>query len=173
MSRQGRTIRLIVALILVGLIATVMGAEAKHLVPAEKDLSESFLKGLYERVERAAYTGKDLDTIGMPVSGIATGQMYLRGDGTLAAWQIFNKHINTGYGADCYKTYRPESPVESGFALVVESDKKHVVKKLDRDFGAERDIRVIEIRIIRVKIGCQKMLLCIHTDQHRHHRIAL
>jgi uncharacterized protein (DUF608 family) len=109
--------------------------QSKHLVPADKNLSKKMTQSLYQRGRRRVYTGKDLDTIGMPVGGIAAGQLYLRGDGTLAVWQIFNKHVFTGYGADCYRTYRPESPVDSGFAVVVEQDGKTASKVLDRDFG--------------------------------------
>ena len=68
---------------------------AKHLVPANKKLSQKMVKDLYKRGRREVYSGKDLDTIGMPVGGIAAGQLYLRGDGTLGLWQIFNKHIFT------------------------------------------------------------------------------
>ena len=110
-------------------------AQSKHLVPADKNLSQDYIRGLYERGERAVYAGQELETIGMPVGGIATGELYLRGDGTLGLWQIFNKPIFSGYGADNYRTYRPDSPVDSGFAVVVESDGKALVRPLDQDFG--------------------------------------
>jgi non-lysosomal glucosylceramidase len=71
----------------------------------------------------------------MPVGGIAAGQLYLRGDGTLGLWWIFNKHIFTGYGSTCYRTYEPESPVDSGFAVVVRQDDKIIARKLDHQFG--------------------------------------
>jgi len=106
-----------------------------HLVPQDKGLPQDMLDRLLERGQRAAYTGDELDTIGMPVGGIAAGQLYLRGDGTLGLWWIFNKHIFTGYGADCYRTYRPESPVDSGFALIVQQNGQTIAKPLNRDFG--------------------------------------
>jgi len=93
------------------------------------------VRRLSEQGQRQTYRGKDLDTIGMPVGGIATGQLYLRGDGTLALWQIFNRHVFTGYGATCYRTYRPDTPVDSGFAVVVESNGRTVAKPLNQDFG--------------------------------------
>ena len=111
------------------------GAERRHLVPADKGLSRQAIQRLYERGEQEVYSGKALETIGMPVGGIGTGQLYLRGDGTLGLWQIFNKHIFTGYGRDCYRTYRPDSPVDSGFAVVVQKDGKTLAKTLNRDFG--------------------------------------
>jgi len=94
----------------------------KHLVPAEKMLSPDTIKRLLERGQQRFYRGKDLETIGMPVGGIGAGQLYLRGDGTFAVWQIFNRHVFSGYGAENYRTYRPDSPVDSGFAVVVKKD---------------------------------------------------
>ncbi|OHB77745.1 MAG: hypothetical protein A2Z25_19150 [Planctomycetes bacterium RBG_16_55_9] len=131
-------------MILVGLIGSsiflmtnrLIGAEQeRHLVPADKGLSKETIQRLYERGQQAFYSGKDLETIGMPVGGIGTGQLYLRGDGTLGAWNIFNKHVFSGYGSEGYRTYRPDSPVDSGFAVVAEKDGKMIAKTLDRDFG--------------------------------------
>jgi non-lysosomal glucosylceramidase len=107
----------------------------KHLVPADKKISPDTMKRLFERGQQSAYRGKDLETIGMPVGGIGAGQLYLRGDGTFAVWQIFNRHVFSGYGADNYRTYRPDSPVDSGFAVVVKKDGETSAKTLDRDFG--------------------------------------
>ncbi len=107
----------------------------KQLIPADKRLSPDTMKRLLERGQQLVYRGKDLETIGMPVGGIAAGQLYLRGDGTFAVWQIFNRHVFSGYGADNYRTYRPDSPVDSGFAVVVEKDGQTTAKTLDRDFG--------------------------------------
>jgi hypothetical protein len=106
-----------------------------HVIPTDKGLSRNAVRKMYERGKRQTYQGKDLDTIGMPVGGIATGQLYLRGDGTLAVWQIFNRHVFSGYGRDNYQTYRPDSPVDSGFAVVVESNGRTIAKALNRDFG--------------------------------------
>ena len=128
------------------LFATVMccsvvllyGAAEKikeHLVPARKKLSKKDVQRLYERGERVVYRGKELKTIGMPVGGIATGQLYLHGDGTLGLWQIFNKHIFTGYGANCYIPYSPAAPVDSGFAVVVKRGSKTMAKLLNGGFG--------------------------------------
>ncbi|MHC4890740.1 MAG: GH116 family glycosyl hydrolase [Planctomycetota bacterium] len=107
----------------------------ERLIPAEKQLSQDAVRGLFERGSPETYRGKDLDTIGMPIGGIATGQLYLRGDGTLGVWQIFNRHIFSGYGRDNYRTYRPDSPVDSGFAVIVEKDGKILAKQLNQDFG--------------------------------------
>ncbi|HIJ53765.1 MAG TPA: hypothetical protein HPP66_11510 [Planctomycetes bacterium] len=131
----------VIELVVCGFLAVSIGTtqaagiRAGHVIPTDKKLSSSEVRRLFERGRPETYRGKDLDTIGMPVGGIATGQLYLRGDGTLGLWWIFNKHIFTGYGATCYRTYRPDSPVESGFAVVVESGGKIHAKKLNRDFG--------------------------------------
>ena len=61
---------------------------AGHVIPVDKKLSRSDVRRMFNRGQRLAWTGKDLDTIGMPVGGIATGQLYFRGDGTLGLWWI-------------------------------------------------------------------------------------
>ena len=106
---------------------------------------------LFQRGERAVYTGEELETIGMPVGGIACGQLYLRGDGTLGLWQIFNKQIFSGYGRDNYRTYRPDSPVDSGFAVVLESGDKTVVRPLNKDFGRVEFAGEYPIGLVRYK----------------------
>jgi len=115
--------------------ARAAGERDKHLVPADKKISPDTMKRLFERGQQPVYRGKDLETIGMPVGGIGAGQLYLRGDGTFAVWQIFNRHVFSGYGSDNYRTYRPDSPVDSGFAVVVKKDGETSAKTLDRDFG--------------------------------------
>ena len=110
--------------------------QSKHLVPTDKGLSPDTMKRLLERGQERHYRGKDLDTIGMPVGGIGAGQLYIRGDGTFAVWQIFNRHVFSGYGANNYRTYRPDSPVDSGFAVFIKKDGKTSAKILDRDFGS-------------------------------------
>jgi uncharacterized protein (DUF608 family) len=132
MNKQGM-IQNVAAVLFISCVTA--GAQDTHLVPADKGLSAVAFQKLYERGDRAVYTGEALKTIGMPVGGIAAGQLYLRGDGTLALWQIFNKHVFTGYGRDCYRTYRPASPVDSGLAVVVEVGGKTHIRALDRDFG--------------------------------------
>lgn len=95
------------------------GAGVEHFVPADKKLREEWVRELFSRGESRVYRGKELDAIGMPVGGIASGQLYLRGDGTLAEWRIFNKHHFSGYGADNYRFHAHESPIGQGFAVSV------------------------------------------------------
>ncbi|MBN1360285.1 MAG: hypothetical protein JW993_06830 [Sedimentisphaerales bacterium] len=154
MKKRGIKLGILTAcVLLLGVrVLKVVWAADEHLVPADKHLTADFVRSLYQRGERATYTGADLETIGMPVGGIAAGQLYLRGDGTLALWQIFNQHVFTGYGRDCYRTYRPESPVDSGFAVVLESGDGPVVKKLDRDFGEVEFAGEYPIGLVRYRV---------------------
>ena len=49
----------------------------------------------------------------MPVGGICAGQLYVRGDGTLANWWIANNAYNTGYGIDWLLNFdTPLGPLE-------------------------------------------------------------
>jgi len=111
------------------------GLRPGHVIPLEKKISRRDISRMFERGQRLSWSGESLTTIGMPVGGIAAGQLYLRGDGTLGRWWIFNRRNFTGYGATCYRTYRPESPVDSGFAVVTRQDEKITARKLDGDFG--------------------------------------
>jgi uncharacterized protein (DUF608 family) len=123
----------------------------RHLVPADKGLSKETMERLFERGRQEVYTGKDLETIGMPVGGIGAGQLYLRGDGTLALWQIFNRQVFSGYGSQNYRTYRPDSPVDSGFAVVVEADGKTLAKTLDQNFGTVEFTGEYPIGVVRYR----------------------
>jgi len=123
-----------------------------HFVPADKKLSPQWVRGLFERGERQVWRGEELLTIGMPVGGIASGQLYLRGDGTLAAWQVFNRHVFTGYGNNCYRTYRPSSPVASGFAVACRTPAGLAVRRLSQEdfpgveFAGEYPVGLVRYR---------------------------
>lgn len=104
----------------------------RHFVPADKRLSADWLAALTARGEREVFRGKDLNLIGMPVGGIAAGQVYLCGDGTLGCWQVFNQRYFTGYGRDNYRPRMPERPIDQGFAAVVEDGGRTVGRRLDR-----------------------------------------
>ena len=103
---------------------------------------------LFARGQRKIYRGKELETIGMPCGGIGAGQLYVRGDGTLAQWWIDNTYYDTGYGQPgvtttrigsypigyANKANRPPSPVDQGFAIAVKSPGgPAVVRRLSRD----------------------------------------
>jgi uncharacterized protein (DUF608 family) len=103
-----------------------------HHIPADKHLSKKWLDSLFARGKTKVYRGDELTCIGMPIGGICAGQMYLRGDGTLAAWGIFNQQQATDYGAAAYRTYTPPAPVRQGFALWVKAGGEPIYRTLDR-----------------------------------------
>jgi uncharacterized protein (DUF608 family) len=110
-------------------------ADFEKLVPADKRLNPDWLKSLVDRGEPAVYRNEELGTIGMPVGGICSGQLYLGGDGKLWHWDLFNQHIGTGDGHYAQPP-RPSSPLEQGFAIRIQSGGKTQLRTLDRQgFG--------------------------------------
>jgi len=117
-----------------------------HIIKEDKNLSTAWKNSLYEKGEQKIYRGEELTTIGMPCGGIAAGQLYVRGDGTLANWWIANNAYNTGYGIDhllnfdtaqgpwkvCYQTFEPFSYFKQGFEIEVKSGSKVYKRKLDK-----------------------------------------
>lgn len=127
--------------------------EGTHHIPPDKGLDAAWVEGLYAKGSKKVYRGDDLTCIGMPVGGICAGQLYLRGDGTLAEWGIFNVDRFTGYGDDCYRTYMPPSPVEQGFGLAITAaGGRTVYRTLDRrgfpriEFTGEYPIGTVRYR---------------------------
>ncbi|MHC4127040.1 MAG: GH116 family glycosyl hydrolase [Planctomycetota bacterium] len=115
-----------------GLLAAQAG-DIRHFVPADKKLAQSWLAGLTERGGPRVLSGRELESIGMPIGGIAAGQLYLRGDGTLGSWQIFNQRYFSGYGRDNYRYRKPDAPVEQGFAVVIDRGQERTVKRLNAE----------------------------------------
>lgn len=101
-----------------------------HFVPADKRLDPAWVASLIQRGEARTCRGEELKFIGMPVGGLAAGQLYLLGDGTLGCWQIFNQPYFSGYGRDNYDQPPPASPVEQGFALVIDDRGGRSVRRL-------------------------------------------
>jgi len=119
--------------------------DPSHYVPLQKNLSQQWKVNL-RTDERKGYKGKELLTIGMPCGGIAAGQLYVRGDGTLANWWIANNAYNTGYGVShllnfntalgtwqvCYQTFEPFSYIDQGFSVTVKDKKQTLTRKLNK-----------------------------------------
>ncbi len=105
---------------------TVVRPAKKHYVPADKKLSQEWLSALTARGQRKVYRGEELFTIGMPVSGIASGMLYVRGDGTLARWWMFNENNTTDFRMrdpnTGYRTYRPPSRFAQGVAISAKAE---------------------------------------------------
>lgn len=89
-----------------------------HFVPADKKLSPEWLRALTAPHAPEEYTGKDLETIGMPIGGIAAGTVYLTGDGRLVQWDVMNSKRNSGWGAVSYKVGRKPDEVVKDNAFV-------------------------------------------------------
>ena len=84
---------------LLGMPSLAEEKQYRHYVPLEKDLAGKGFADLSSRGDRKVYRGAELETIGMPCGGIGAGQLYVRGDGTLAA------------------PTPPPGPIEQGFAV--------------------------------------------------------
>jgi len=98
------------------------GDESKslHAAPENKQLSDSWVRSLFERGQPDVYSGKELAYIGMPIGGICAGHLHLGGDGKLWHWDIFNVIYNSGCSGERYlKPPLPSSPLEQGFALEI------------------------------------------------------
>ncbi len=113
-------------------MAGPFGKSADHFVPAEKKLARGWVRSLFERGKPAVYRGRELDTIGMPIGGIACGQLYLCGDGTLGNWEIFNQYHFGGTGATSYRARKAKKPVKQGFAVLVKAGGQEITKSLDQ-----------------------------------------
>ena len=117
-----------------------------HKVSLNKGDIKTFIGDLNSRGDRKIYKGEELTTIGMPCGGIMAGQLYVRGDGTLANWWIANNAYNTGYGIDsllnfdtalgpwkvCYQTFEPPSYIDQGFKVTINDGNKKIVKELNK-----------------------------------------
>lgn len=128
-------------------------------IPADKKLDPVWIKSLYERGTVTTYlkTKNELQYIGMPVGGINCGTVYLRGDGRLWLWDIFNKNQlgidpktvawdnNTKEGKKLTPTdgsayvfpAKNIFPLEQGFAIKIDYEGKSIIKKLAADDWVE------------------------------------
>ena len=123
------------------------------LIPEDKKLSQEWINSLYNRGEAELYKLADdeLKYIGMPVGGIASGQLYLAGDGRLRLWHIFKVTYSRekdhgqrfdamtlgGHYAEPDKAFARETrPVDQGSVIRITGKDKTWVKRLDsRDFS--------------------------------------
>ena len=125
---------MLVATLLLGGAGLALAAAGDVPLPPGPKPDAAWMARLRQDDGRKVYRGEELETIGMPCGGVAAGQLYVRGDGTLAYWWIFNNTTNTGPGSKCYRTYRPPSPLDQGFAVWVESgDGQRASRRLSRD----------------------------------------
>ena len=136
-----------------------------HFVPEDKQLTRQWIALLTAKGKRKVYRGEELRTIGMPCGGIAAGQLYVLGDGSLGYWWIANNSHNTGYGHH-YEidtklgrypvTYTPEpfsppTPVEQGFALRVGNKVWQLNAEGYEDIGFVGEYPIAEISYDKAK----------------------
>lgn len=123
-SARSVPVAVLLALLAAALPATSAADEpaaqpASHLVPADKGCSAEQLAALRTRGTQRVYAGAARTAIGMPCGGLCAGQLFVRGDGTLASWEIDGRTYFGGVGHTSYDTYRPRQPIAQGFALAV------------------------------------------------------
>lgn len=159
-------------------IMLAQSVDPSHHVPVNKNLPASWKQALYSN-QRKVFKGDELLTIGMPCGGIAAGQLYVRGDGTLANWWIANNAYNTGYGIDslthfntplgpwdvCYKTFEPKSYIGQGFTLKVKQDGKEVTANLDKkDFDDISFVGEYPIAMINYNSKTKKLPVAVSAE---------
>jgi non-lysosomal glucosylceramidase len=112
-------------------------ADFEKLVPSDKRLTTDWIASLTHRGEPEVLSRDSSKHVGMPVGGIACGQLYLGGDGHLWYWDIFGATTTTDYdgkiwaGPKYAKPVSTDSTVIQGFALGLEVDGKQMVRTLD------------------------------------------
>ena len=77
-----------------GVILIWAQAESSFLIPSEKKLSGAWISSLTAKGKPEIWKANQLNYIGMPVGGIACGQLYLAGDGRLWLWDIFKSNYS-------------------------------------------------------------------------------
>ena len=124
-------------------------------IPLDKKLDPEWVKSLYKRGTVTTYrkSKNELQYIGMPVGGINCGTVYLRGDGRLWLWDIFNKNqegvepkeLRWDNGTAAGKKVLPRDgaayvapaknifPLEQGFAVKIEYSGKTIIKKMQEE----------------------------------------
>ncbi|EMI18672.1 Glucosylceramidase domain protein [Rhodopirellula maiorica SM1] len=108
-----------------------------HVIPADKKLSKQWIESLYARGEPLSATAGNLKYIGMPISGLCTGQVYLGGDGQLWYWNLTAKkdRKNNPKGVRYMQPDVARSSPAQGFALQV-GGKVHTL-----DAGGFQDVK--------------------------------
>jgi len=146
--------KIIIAALFAGIIniSTLAQTEPAFLIPEDKGLSEDWLLSLTSRGKPEVWSGGQLSYIGMPVGGIACGQLYLAGDGRLWLWDIFKSNYSRenvkGLKLDLMTmgghytkpvdsdggiySSRNGANVEQGFAIRIKSKSGNQLRTLDK-----------------------------------------
>jgi len=100
------------------LAATAGSSAFEKLIPPDKRLDPKWVASLFARGTPKVHSGDELRYIGMPVSGLCSGHLYLGGDGKIWLWDIFNIYRYTS-DAEYKDPIKPFYPVSQGFAIRV------------------------------------------------------
>jgi uncharacterized protein (DUF608 family) len=149
MSKKNTWVILIVSLTM---MSACTHSGSRFLIPEDKKLPEAWISSLTSRGKPEVWSSGQLRYIGMPVGGIACGQLYLAGDGRLWLWDIFKSNYSredvTGLQLDLmtmnghytkpvdsdggiYST-RNGAAVDQGFAIRINTDGKTRFRTLDQ-----------------------------------------
>ncbi|NIV68638.1 hypothetical protein GWN15_25855 [candidate division KSB1 bacterium] len=119
------------------------GSDGK--TPTVKQFEPKWVRSLTQRGRPTIYTkenSSNFEYIGMPIGGIATGQLFLGADGKLWYWDIFNNKTSRDVrGVRAYQyPYKRSSQdekarnyIEQGFAIRISQPGKTRTWTLDRD----------------------------------------
>lgn len=129
----GATLSLGMPLKVLGVLPDGTMVVQDHRVPAEKNLTDEWKQTLVARGDKEVWTGEALEAIGMPVGGIAAGQLYLCGDGTVGCWEIFNHHEFQNQGPYSYAKRPIPHQVKFGFSIYAEGKSRGLNKRAFRD----------------------------------------
>ncbi|SFP82005.1 GH116 family glycosyl hydrolase [Parafilimonas terrae] len=169
---------LIICFFSIAAITFSQPVDPSHHVPENKNLPASWKTSLYNN-QKKVFKGDELLTIGMPCGGIAAGQLYVRGDGTLANWWIYNNAYNTGYGIDslthfntalgpwtvCYKTFEPKSYIDQGFNIKITQDGKTTNVNLNKkDFDDISFVGEYPIATINYNSTTKKLPVAVSSE---------
>ncbi len=88
-------------------------------IPDDKGITPEVLAFLRDRGQRRIYRGTQRFALGMPCGGIAAGQLYVLGDGTLGGWHVDGRLNATGCGGDNYKVRPQPRELVQGFTIRV------------------------------------------------------
>jgi len=127
------------------------GSDGK--TPTVKQFEPEWVRALAERGEPMVYTSRNSDNfeyIGIPVGGIAAGQLFLGGDGKLWYWDIFNNKTGGDVrGVRAYQyPYKRSTPddkarnyIQQGFDICTDSGSDTETRRLDRQGFSDIEFR--------------------------------
>ena len=123
MNPRSKTLAVLPMLVASLTACAAIAAEPVSMKPiSPTTLSAERLSELTTPGSPRVYTGDELASIAMPVGGILAGQLYFKGDGRLAHWDIMN---GRAFGSS--PLVRPAADLEQGFAVRVRDDAGRLV----------------------------------------------